>query len=328
MTTYLSIIIPCYNSAAFIQRCYNSLQCLLDAEDVEFIFINDGSLDDTLIYLQRFAQLDTRVKVLTQSNQGVSTARNRGLAIAEGEYILLVDSDDYLLPNSVSIIRQNLSQHADILIPAVIFEGEQSIVAFPHIMEGTYSVQQLFSVIDEFPTAQKLVYRRDLIARHHISFDETIHVGEVYTFTIQCLSHANIVKVSYDYFYHYVMQSQSAIHHPNPHKDSTIVIALEKINQYGSLWSTLPSFQITLYVLVMCFTYEKYIVTGIFSHDATTLWTKVIMHPLFRSCLQSVKHSSRNQHQRYLVWVCLYLPPKISYICLYLYNKIKKNLRK
>ena len=91
----ISIIIPVYNSEKFLNKCLESIvnQTL---KDIEIICINDGSTDNSLSILNSFAQKDSRVIVINQDNQGQSCARNAGLAIAKGEYIGFVDSDDWI----------------------------------------------------------------------------------------------------------------------------------------------------------------------------------------------------------------------------------------
>lgn len=98
----LSIIVPVYNAGKYLACC---VQSLLDQDispyDYEIILINDGSTDKSLQIAEDFEKKYPQVKVISQTNQGVSEARNRGLGIAEGKYILFVDSDDFIEPHSV-----------------------------------------------------------------------------------------------------------------------------------------------------------------------------------------------------------------------------------
>lgn len=90
----VSIIIPVYNTSMYIDKCLNSLisQTL---KEIEVICVNDGSTDNSMEILQKFASIDKRVIIINQENQGQSVARNAGIKIAKGEYIGFIDSDDW-----------------------------------------------------------------------------------------------------------------------------------------------------------------------------------------------------------------------------------------
>lgn len=95
-----SIIIPCYNSEKTIDRCIRS--CLNQTYNkIEVIIVNDGSNDKTLEICNMFKLLDDRIKIYSQINRGVSSARNRGLQESSGEYIVFLDSDDSLKSNCI-----------------------------------------------------------------------------------------------------------------------------------------------------------------------------------------------------------------------------------
>ncbi len=91
----VSIIVPVYNVEKYLSKCLDSIvnQTL---KDIEIICINDGSVDNSQSVLEAYAKKDTRIKVINQKNLGLSCARNKGIDIAQGEYIGFVDSDDWI----------------------------------------------------------------------------------------------------------------------------------------------------------------------------------------------------------------------------------------
>ena len=93
--TKVSVIIPVFNVEDYLAECLDSIinQTL---DDIEIICINDGSTDNSLEILNDFAAKDSRIKVVSQENSGLSASRNHGLKLAEGEYIYFIDSDDFL----------------------------------------------------------------------------------------------------------------------------------------------------------------------------------------------------------------------------------------
>lgn len=91
----ISIIIPVYNTEKFLAKCINSVR-KQTLKNIEIILVNDGSTDDSGVICDYFAEHDNRIKVIHKTNGGLSDARNQGIAIANGEYLGFVDSDDYV----------------------------------------------------------------------------------------------------------------------------------------------------------------------------------------------------------------------------------------
>lgn len=96
----VSVIIPVYNVAPFLKQCLNSV-LFQSLKEIEIICINDGSTDTSLQILKQYAQKDARIHLINQHNQGVSIARNNGIAKASGEYIYCLDSDDYIAQDAL-----------------------------------------------------------------------------------------------------------------------------------------------------------------------------------------------------------------------------------
>ena len=92
----ITVIVPVYNVEKYLRRCLDSI-IGQTYQNLEILCIDDGSIDNSGEICEQYAARDARIKVIHQENQGLSTARNRGLDAAEGEYIAFVDSDDYIL---------------------------------------------------------------------------------------------------------------------------------------------------------------------------------------------------------------------------------------
>lgn len=125
----VSVIIPVYNVQNYLQQCMDSVIAQTLSE-IEIICVDDGSTDDSLNILHKYAEQDKRVRILTQSNAGAGAARNRGLREATGAYLSFLDSDDFFEPDmlekSVACIEQ---YNADF----VVFESDQY-----HMDHGEY----------------------------------------------------------------------------------------------------------------------------------------------------------------------------------------------
>lgn len=118
----ISIVVPVYNSVKYIYRCVDSL-LNQTIKDIEIILVDDGSTDGSLAKCQQLALKDSRVRVFIQPNSGVSATRNRGIASAIGEFILLLDSDDWLATNT---IEELLKEQKRSCVDCVVFGLKQT----------------------------------------------------------------------------------------------------------------------------------------------------------------------------------------------------------
>lgn len=319
---FLSIIIPCYNVASFVPKTIESLRQLQDAEDVEFIFINDGSTDSTLSIINDFAAQDVRSIVINQHNQGVSSARNAALAIAHGEYLLCLDGDDYLEPNTLSIIR-TYSPNCDALITPLYFVKEKSRKLYAlNSKEGLYSTDQYFSAISFFQTAPMLVYRTDIIKQHHLLFQTSIKAGEVIDFTFSFLAHAQTIQVVDYAFYNYVMRASSAMHAPNCTADMTSLLLLEHVKQIHTSWAQTPTCWFTTYKVINAFTYNKYLRTHLATKDILDTIHTLLHTPSYRELLHRVvRQSSTPVLHRLLIVYQLIMPSRMGYRIINTFNR-------
>jgi hypothetical protein len=106
----VSVIIPSFNHARYIRECIDSVFCQT-FKDFEVIVVDDGSSDESLDILRSFGN---RIRLIEQSNRGTQAARNRGLQLAKGKYIALLDSDDGWLPNKLEVQIDALSRQPEI----------------------------------------------------------------------------------------------------------------------------------------------------------------------------------------------------------------------
>lgn len=116
MIPIISVIIPVYNGEAFVENCINSI---LEQTfyDMQIIVVNDGSTDNTHSILRRLEKMDSRIEVVCQDNGGVSKARNKGLDLVKGEWILFIDSDDVVRPDYCeTMLNAAISSRADVLL--------------------------------------------------------------------------------------------------------------------------------------------------------------------------------------------------------------------
>jgi len=111
--TLFSVIVPVFNTAPYLQRCIDSI-ILQDYQSLEIILIDDGSTDRSPSICDDYAEKDNRIKVVHKKNEGLSAARNDGILLATGDYIMFVDSDDFIQPNTFKTIDEAVKKYSNI----------------------------------------------------------------------------------------------------------------------------------------------------------------------------------------------------------------------
>lgn len=108
----ISLVVPTYNYGRFLPRALDSVLGQW-ADDLELIVVNDGSRDNTLEVLAGYAAKYPQLQVIDQANAGAAAARNKGIALARGRYVLLLDADDELVPGAIETLREVLRGNPD-----------------------------------------------------------------------------------------------------------------------------------------------------------------------------------------------------------------------
>lgn len=154
-TSLVSIIIPVYNVEKYLDRCVQSV-FLQSYKNLEIILIDDGSPDSCPRLCDEYGNIDKRVRVLHKKNEGLGLARNSGLALATGKYVLFIDSDDYLSENMVEkLVCQAEFMNADIVYCIIrktkcfrILERNAKISKTKRNFSRLYPTPQKFKKID------------------------------------------------------------------------------------------------------------------------------------------------------------------------------------
>ena len=132
----ISIIVPVYNVAPYLRQCLDSL-IGQTYRDLEIICVNDGSVDESPAILAEYAERDERIQIISRSNAGVSASRNEALNVAKGEWLMLVDSDDWIDTDTCrQALDAALTYQADLVMWAYVRE-------FPNRSLPKYYVSEL-----------------------------------------------------------------------------------------------------------------------------------------------------------------------------------------
>lgn len=216
-----SIIIPAYNCETYIGECIKSIQSQV-YKKWELIIVNDGSKDRTYDVCKCFSINDDRIKIVSQSNSGPSSARNKGLELSNGEYCLFVDSDDYLESNALTLLRDSL------------VNGDKDIIFFGYFHEY-YKKKQLISSStrkfknNNFTDNQQFksyflemaknsminqvwnkCYNRAFIKNINATFPKNIKYTEDLIFNLILYKHAQYVEIIDYPLYHYINHQENS----------------------------------------------------------------------------------------------------------------------
>ena len=195
----ISVIIPVYNAEIYVKT---AIQSILKQNffDFEIICIDDGSIDNSLNICKREASYDDRIIVLEQKNQGVSSARNKGIKIAKGKYIIFLDSDDYYAENSLNIMYNDIEEaDVDAVIYNHFYDYDGRIIArTPRLKTGIYKFNDISKfILDDgtmtgilFGSACGVIYRAKTLKDNGIYFNEQVSFNEDGIFNIEFLKQA------------------------------------------------------------------------------------------------------------------------------------------
>lgn len=216
----VSIIVPVYNSEIWLQRC---IQSILNQtmNDFELLLIDDGSTDSSGEICNHYKKLDSRVKAIHNINQGVSRTRNMGIDIAQGDYILFVDSDDYIeknmLERMIFLIEKNKSDICISGFQYYILQNDKRIDNIPVSSFSGSSIEfyhnmfvQLYEGLIINAPWNKLISRK-LICESNIRFNNNITIYEDLSFCMQLLLEANHITVLDEALYIYVLKEQGSL---------------------------------------------------------------------------------------------------------------------
>lgn len=205
-----TIIVPVYNTEKYLSECLDSL-INQTYEDIEIICINDGSTDGSLGILNEYAQKDSRIKIINQANQGVSVARNTGIENAKGDYILFVDSDDWLELNTCEKFNDVLFSDIDMLFYNYkIRKADGSTIIEKQINQCIVNKKiKFYDYIEECFTCLNLrgilgkVYKREFLKQNNIQFLSDLWFGEDTYYLMRNLVNNPQVYILDDCLYNY-----------------------------------------------------------------------------------------------------------------------------
>lgn len=211
----VSIIVPIYNTEKYLEKCLDSL-IHQTFQNIEIIIVDDGSPDHSSNIYEKYRQSDSRIKVIQKLNTGLSDSRNTGLSYATGNYLLFVDSDDYIDFNLIEKLYPLAKENnADVLLFGYYLDRVDtmgSLIDSTAVTceQGVFCGETLSNILPDdsllnlMGYAWNKLYKREFIVSHNISFEKGINLVEDILFNAEALSKLTVFVISNQPYYHYM----------------------------------------------------------------------------------------------------------------------------
>lgn len=195
----LSLIIPIYNAEKYLRECLESVK-KLNISDLECILVNDGSKDGSLTICQEYADKNAIFKIVDKENGGVSAARNSGLKVACGDYIMFLDADDFFVDGATELIGKALSSDKEFVAfgyDTLYDDGRTVTEAIPDKENGDMYDRCMKLVYADscFNTCWGKLFKREIINSKDILFDEGLPIGEDFKFVAEYMQYVKDCRI-------------------------------------------------------------------------------------------------------------------------------------
>lgn len=234
----LSILVPIYNTERYLEQALDSL-CAQIFKDFEVICINDGSTDGSRDIIQKYLDSDSRFKVIDKPNSGYGASMNLGIAEARGEYIGILEPDDFLEPNALELLVSKAKEaNADVVKANYWFywsepEDRNQLIQVikPEMADHILDPQNEPDIYLALPSIWSAIYKRTYLQNNSIQFLETPGASfQDLSFTFKIWAYTHKVYLLEEPILHY-RQDNEASSVNNPEKAFCVCTELEEIEQ-------------------------------------------------------------------------------------------------
>lgn len=236
----ISVIVPIYNSEKHIKKCLDSI-VNQSYKNIEIILVNDGSIDKSEEICKEYADNDKRIKYIFQLNNGVSSARNNGITNASGEYLLFVDSDDYIDLDMIEILTNNTLEEWDLIIfgfKEFCCINNTELILGSYVSSKRYDckISDFMEIFGQMYELRLLsapwnnLFSREIIENNNIRFIEEISYGEDTLFSLKYYNSCHKVCILDKTLYNYSRSSDESLSKKfNKDKYNTVNLIYDEI---------------------------------------------------------------------------------------------------
>lgn len=274
----VSVIIPVYKVEKYLRQCLDSV-VLQTLRDIEIIVIDDGSPDKCGQIIDEYATRDSRIIAIHKSNAGVSAARNDGIKISSGEYLYIMDSDDWIEKQTLeSLYQKAISDKSDVVYFDWIREwpsGPQMVKSFPNAFcsdsaETIKAIQLAVMAGSSFPlkisrpefsyiiqvggAPWRCLIRKTIIHDNDLCFDPYVRgLGDDILFMLDVFEYVNRVSYIQEFYYHWRIVDSSYTHSFRPELISTYARIYERMERFIDKHHKQDKFKSFYYIRVLIY---------------------------------------------------------------------------
>lgn len=301
----VSVIIPVYNARESLKRCVDSARKQTHS-NLEILLVDDGSTDDSLELCLEYEAQDERIRVIHQENRGVASARNAALKQARGHYIQFIDSDDHVREEwTETLLKAVQKHHADLGVCSYYEVTEQGTAKTRFDFDGTYGRSEYLEKMMGDPTDYyygvlwNKMYRRSIIQKHSLQFEEKQQLGEDFIFNLQYLVFTEQLTMCEAPLYYYVRLNQDSLARSHQSTEESVDNRIELYHCYQDFFRKIGLYEehrakIDAYIVKhAAYEYDRIL----FKAKKLSWWKKCKkMHYVSKRCLREQEQwNLRNQ---------------------------------
>lgn len=242
-----SVVIPVYNAERYLIKC---LKSVIDQSFTEFevVIVDDGSTDASGEICDYFASEDSRIHVIHQANKGQTYARGVGCKASIGDYIIFVDSDDWLETNELMVLSKHIENNSSDMVFFDFYSHSEDGKSFLNVnREQLNEANQVsksrlindilfdqrcsLGEVSIYPSLWSKVFKRELILDNYGTVDSRITVGEDLALVVQCTLVASKLSFCHEALYNYRLLPDSVYHRYNPKAISNLNYLYENLSK-------------------------------------------------------------------------------------------------
>lgn len=235
----ISVIVPVFNGAPYLSRCIDSI-LNQTYTNLQVLIIDDGSEDDSLEIAREYEAEDKRIRVFHQENQGVSSARNKGIQNADGDYLVFIDGDDHIADNMIETLYLDITKIPAIQVAICNYESDRTDtskdIERTEVLDREEAVSRLFFRSSYQGFLFNKMFKMEIIRKHNLRLDPQISICEDLLFCFQYFMY--IEKAVYNsrvlYFYADTDTGATRTDRFNA-KRYTMLDSLDEIEKYWEL---------------------------------------------------------------------------------------------